>query len=105
MGWVVIYSSLCFQNYVPKVSASEKYRSYLSLMPEDVEAGDEEEVAKQSQILSEFKALSYEEQMNQRLQYVRFTPRCFRNGVDVKNVPIDLGGPKIWSGRSTRSRR
>jgi hypothetical protein len=60
------------QNYVPKVSASEKYRSYLSLMPEDVADGkeedDEDEADKKAQILSEFKALSYEEQMNQRLQ-------------------------------------
>ena len=76
------------QAYVPKVSGSEKYRTYLSLMPEDVEGGNEEDeaaaaaAAKRSQILSEFRALSYEEQMNQRIrlvasfctyiQYIRF---------------------------------
>ena len=61
------------QAYVPKVSGSEKYRTYLSLMPEDVEgANDNEEeneaAMKRSQILSEFRALSYEEQMNQRIR-------------------------------------
>ena len=80
-----------FQAYVPKVSGSEKYRTYLSLMPEDVEGGnenteeeeeEEEAATKRSQILSEFRALSYEEQMNQRIrlvasfctyiQYIRF---------------------------------
>ena len=59
---------------MPKVSGSEKYRTYLSLMPEDVEGGNEEDeaaaaaAAKRSQILSEFRALSYEEQMNQRIR-------------------------------------
>ena len=62
---------------MPKVSGSEKYRTYLSLMPEDVEGGNDNEeedeaaaaaAAKRSQILSEFRALSYEEQMNQRIR-------------------------------------
>ena len=56
---------------MPKVSGSEKYRAYLSLMPEDIEGGNEEEdeaAARRSQILSEFRALSYEEQMNQRIR-------------------------------------
>ena len=63
-----------FQTYVPKVSGSEKYRTYLSLMPEDVEGGaggngdKHDEDDKRSLILSEFRALSYEEQMNQRIQ-------------------------------------
>ena len=58
---------------MPKVSGSEKYRTYLSLMPEDVEGGmeneeEDEAATKRSQILSEFRALSYEEQMNQRIR-------------------------------------
>ena len=58
---------------MPKVSGSEKYRAYLSLMPEDIEGGSNEEeedeaAARRSQILSEFRALSYEEQMNQRIR-------------------------------------
>ena len=59
-----------FQAYVPKVSGSEKYRTYLALMPEDNDIDEEEEEAatKRSQILSEFRALSYEEQMNQRIR-------------------------------------
>ena len=60
-----------FQAYVPKVSGSEKYRAYLSLMPEDIEGSNEEEdeaATRRSQILSEFRALSYEEQMNQRIR-------------------------------------
>ena len=62
------------QTYVPKVSGSEKYRTYLSLMPEDVEGGGDKndkhdvEDDRRSVILSEFRALSYEEQMNQRIQ-------------------------------------
>ena len=67
---------------MPKVSGSEKYRAYLSLMPEDIEGGNEEEedeaAARRSQILSEFRALSYEEQMNQRIRY--------------------KSGPDVWSG-------
>ena len=61
------------KHYVAKVSASEKYRSYLSLMPEGEDEGnggedDPAEVEKGKRILSEFTALSYEEQKGLRLR-------------------------------------
>eukprot|EP00094_Tigriopus_californicus_P006100 TCALIF_05874-PA protein Name:"Protein of unknown function" AED:0.29 eAED:0.29 QI:0/-1/0/1/-1/1/1/0/299 len=61
---------------IPKVGSSKhesKYRSYLSLMPEDVTDDPECEVdeKKRAQILSDFTALSFEEQQNQRLTWAQ----------------------------------
>lgn len=57
----------------------EKYRSYLSLMPEDVEDDEadggkstaEEEEERRAQILTEFTALSFEEQRAQRIKWAQ----------------------------------
>lgn len=61
---------------IPKMGSSKhesKYRSYLSLMPEDVKDDPESEAdeKKRAQILSDFTALSYEEQQNQRITWAQ----------------------------------
>ena len=60
------------------LQGAEKYRSYLSLMPEDVEEEEEaggkttaEEERRREQILSEFTALSFEEQRAQRIKWAQ----------------------------------
>ena len=84
--------------YVPKVSGSEKYRSYLSLMPEDIPssegvsgggsgdpaADEEEEEGKRQQILSEFRALSYEDQIGQRISWAKDLERTENEILELK---------------------
>lgn len=61
--------------YMPKMSASTKYHSYLSLMPDDIPDDDDEDGEdahkRRAKILSDFRALSYDEQKRQRVDWAK----------------------------------
>ena len=87
--------------YVAKVSGSDKYRSYLSLMPDKDEGeeddGDDEEAEKREKILNEFRALSFEERVSFSMFVGWIINESFRRWLGVYCGPRSL---PPWKTRS-----
>ena len=93
--------------YVPKVgggaSGHEKYRSYLSLLPtwesptnaKDSESDLNEDDERRSKILSDFKALSYEDQISQRKRWAEELCKLDDEMAEIKEL---LAFKTAWCG-------
>ncbi len=78
-----------------KSGANERYRSYLSLMPEHDQDQEHDQDERRSQILSDFRALSYEDQMGQRH---RWAEDLLRTEDDIAELKELLAFKTAWCG-------